>query len=182
MLLSPSQVHFTSCIDSLGTSKMAADSHISDVYMDMKMQRRFPRLQVVKKSGHYFTLDNTRLYMFRRMEEEGHCKFVPVDMVLLKKVPEAVQDMMVLPSGIPEQQSARPERKRFRLRRSSEQVVLRSPRRVKDVRDTRSVTSSLETGRRKFPDRRLMATADDSDSDDAWSLSGSWPDETESLL
>ncbi|GFR60131.1 hypothetical protein ElyMa_003523200 [Elysia marginata] len=102
MFLSPSQVHFTSCIDHLGTSKMAADSHISDVYMEMKMQRRFPRLQVVKKCGHYFTLDNTRLYMFRRMEEEGHCKLVPVDIILLKKVPEAVQDMMVLPSGASE--------------------------------------------------------------------------------
>ncbi|GFO12887.1 hypothetical protein PoB_003939200 [Plakobranchus ocellatus] len=100
MFLSPSQVHFTSCIDSLGTSKMAADSHISDVYMEMKMHRSFPRLQVVKKCGHYFTLDNTRLYMFRRMEEEGHCKLVPVDKVLLKKVPEAVQNMMILPTGV----------------------------------------------------------------------------------
>ncbi|GFN81862.1 hypothetical protein PoB_000836800 [Plakobranchus ocellatus] len=181
MFLSPSQVHFTSCIDHLGTSKMAADSHISDVYMEMKMKKRFPRLQVVKKSGHYFTLDNTRLYMFQRMEEEGHCKLVPVDMVMLKKVPKAVQNMMVLPPGVNETKS-RPERKRFRLRRASEQAASRSPRKMKDNRDTRSVTCSLETGRRKFPyiKRQLMLEVDDSDCDDVWP--GSFPDESASLL
>ncbi|GFN81849.1 hypothetical protein PoB_000835500 [Plakobranchus ocellatus] len=67
-------------------------------YLDTSIPSRHGR--VVKKSGHYFTLDNTRLYMFQRMEEEGHCKLVPVDIVMLKKVPEAVQNMMVLPPGV----------------------------------------------------------------------------------
>ena len=40
----------------------------------------------------------------------------------------------------------RPERKRFRLRRASEQTCYGSPGKMKDNRDTRSVTCSLETG------------------------------------
>ncbi|CAG5134220.1 unnamed protein product [Candidula unifasciata] len=114
--------------------------------------------------------------MLRRMEEEGHCKVVPVDQVLLKKVPEAVQQMMVLPSDAEEPQ-IRPERKRFRLRRASEQAIFGSPRKVKDNRDTRSVTCSLETGRRKLKVRHIEV---DDSSDTSWE--DNWLDETESLL
>jgi len=156
---------------------MAADSHISDVHMEMK-RRMYPRLQVVKKCGHYFTLDNTRLYMLRRMEEEGHCRVVPVDQVVLKKVPEAVQRMMIVPDDVIETHH-RTGRKRFRLRRASEQPVYGNPLAVKDRRDTRSVTCSLETGRRKLPEKQVTLESSD-ESDDPWDES--WPDETESLL
>ncbi|GFN81850.1 hypothetical protein PoB_000835600 [Plakobranchus ocellatus] len=76
----------------------------------------------------------------------------------------------------------RPERKRFRLRRASEQAAACSPRKMKDDRDTRSVTCSLETGRRKFPftKRQFLLEVDDSDYDDVWP--GSFPDESASLL
>ncbi|CAL1531325.1 unnamed protein product [Lymnaea stagnalis] len=178
MYLSPSQVHFTSCIDSLGASKMAADSHISDVYREMRMQRCYPRLQVVKKCGYYFTLDNTRLYMLRRMEEEGHCKLVLVDQVLLKKVPEAVQDMMVPPSDVPAPQIRKDKmRFRLRLRRASEQPTVTTPHKCQTDRDTKSVTCSLETGRRKFTIRNQ-----DFDYDSDSSMDEKWQDETVSLL
>ena len=56
-----------------------------------------PKIQVVQKNGEYFTLNNAQLEIFKRLEKEGKCTRVKVEVLPLSGVPEHVREMMVIP-------------------------------------------------------------------------------------
>ncbi len=57
---------------------------------------------MVEKDGHWFTLNNSQLELCRRLEQEGSCTRVKVDVVPTTEVPEDVRRMMVVPEKLPD--------------------------------------------------------------------------------
>ena len=57
----------------------------------------YPRLQVAEKDGHFFTLNNTRLDLFRRLQDEGYCRKVTAEKIPLDQIPLGIQQMMIVP-------------------------------------------------------------------------------------
>ncbi|ESP04640.1 hypothetical protein LOTGIDRAFT_170609 [Lottia gigantea] len=56
----------------------------------------YPRLQVTQKDGKYFTLNNTRLHLFKRLQEMGYCSKVYVEKIPLCDIPCGIRDMMTV--------------------------------------------------------------------------------------
>lgn len=61
----------------------------------------FPKLQVVKKDGFYFTLNDAKLQVYRHLEKLGRCGSVEVEKVSLKEVPEGIRKLMTAPTTAP---------------------------------------------------------------------------------
>lgn len=46
------------------------------------MQKRdFPRIEVAKVNGYWYTADNRRLWVFRQLEKLNKCRRIPVDVI-----------------------------------------------------------------------------------------------------
>ncbi|XP_062584742.1 uncharacterized protein LOC134246394 [Saccostrea cucullata] len=48
---------------------------------------KIPRMRVCKKDGKWYTLDNRRLWVFRKLEADGHIKDVKVNQVSKDRLP-----------------------------------------------------------------------------------------------
>ncbi|WAQ95980.1 hypothetical protein MAR_028670 [Mya arenaria] len=92
MFLSPSQIlyihHYDPEIRMSTEQKLTKNSIHGSV---------FPKLQVVKKDGFYFTLNDAKLQVYRHLETLGKCGSVEVDKVALKEVPEGIRQLMKAP-------------------------------------------------------------------------------------
>ena len=96
MYLSPSMVHFIHGADKTIISH-SIDRSILDVSRKILQNGDYPKIQVVEKEGLWFTLNNSQLELCRRLEQEGSCTRVKVDVVPITEVPEDVRRMMVIP-------------------------------------------------------------------------------------
>ncbi|KAK6169009.1 hypothetical protein SNE40_020140 [Patella caerulea] len=97
MYLPPSKIRYTGCEEVLDSSQMKPDPTTVENYKKMQKRGEYPHLQVVEKSGCYFTLNNTKLCLYKTLEKEGICKLVRVEKVPLTSVPEGVETLMILP-------------------------------------------------------------------------------------
>ena len=100
MFLSPSTVHFINADKTIISHSL--DRNILDVSRKILQNGDYPKIQVVEKEGHFFTLNNSQLELCRRLEQEGSCTRVKVDVIPLTQVPEDVRHMMVVPKIIPD--------------------------------------------------------------------------------
>ena len=98
MLLSPSSIYFI-CDGKSNVLTQVLDKSVLDVSRQVVLNGDAPRLQVVQKDGHYFTLNNAQLQLCRHLEKDGMCSRVKVEVVPLTDVPEDVRRMMVIPSA-----------------------------------------------------------------------------------
>ena len=58
----------------------------------------FPKVQAVHKDGYWFTLNNLQLEVCRKLESDGRCSTVQVNIVSLSDVPDQLRKMMVVPN------------------------------------------------------------------------------------
>ncbi|XP_069125668.1 uncharacterized protein [Argopecten irradians] len=97
MYLSPSNIHFTQCTGETDIGDLTKDVDLERLTATFENKGTLPKIQVVEKEGHYFTLNNIQLQVFRKLEEKGHCQNVKVEVIATKRVPVAIRDLMTLP-------------------------------------------------------------------------------------
>ncbi|KAL3875479.1 hypothetical protein ACJMK2_033425 [Sinanodonta woodiana] len=97
LFLSPSNINFTNCIDHVTMPDLTMNKKIMDITRKFIARGSYPKLQVVEKDGHYFTLNDTKLMIFRHLEKMGQCEYVQVEKVSRKDVPEGIRNMMTIP-------------------------------------------------------------------------------------
>jgi len=93
MYLSPSRILYTHSYD-------ADISSFSNMAKSATHGSVFPKLQVVKKDGFYFTLNDAKLQVYRHLEKLGKCGSVEVERIALKEVPEGIRDLMKAPERV----------------------------------------------------------------------------------
>ena len=98
MFLAPSKIHYMTAGDS-ALSSDALDRNLIAVSRHIVANGDTPKIQVVAKDGNWFTLNNAQLALCRRLELEGRCTSVPVDIVPFTDVPKDVLSMMVVPTS-----------------------------------------------------------------------------------
>lgn len=96
MFLSPSTIHFTHCEVGQGLPDITKDTDMEELCRRLLKNGECPKLQVAEKDGQYFTLNNTRLQVFRWLESAGRCKRVKVDRVPLRVIPEGIRKLMTV--------------------------------------------------------------------------------------
>ena len=97
MFLPPSTIHYIHSEKDGNVITDSIEQSIIDLSRKIVQNSDIPKLQAVLKEGHYFALNNSQLDLCRRLEEDGKCTKVKVDVVPLSEVPEHVRGMMVLP-------------------------------------------------------------------------------------
>ncbi|XP_060074629.1 myelin transcription factor 1-like protein [Ylistrum balloti] len=97
MYLAPSSIHFTQCTGETDVGDITKDIDLERLTAKFESKDTLPKIQVVEKDGHYFTLNNIQLQVFRKLEERGHCQNVKVEVIATKRVPVAIRDLMILP-------------------------------------------------------------------------------------
>ncbi|XP_033738062.1 histone chaperone RTT106-like [Pecten maximus] len=97
MYLPPSSIHFTHCTGETDIGDLTKDIDLERLTAKFENKGTLPKIQVVEKDGHYFTLNNIQLQVFRKLEEKGHCQNVKVEVIATKRVPVAIRDLMTLP-------------------------------------------------------------------------------------
>ena len=102
MFMAPSSIHFIAADNSVITGRL--DDHTLDLgcqrILAQNGSQRFDngaKIQAVKKDGHWFTLNNASLQVYQRLERDGNCRKVNVDVVPLRTIPVDIRRMMVLP-------------------------------------------------------------------------------------
>lgn len=104
MFLAPSSINFIAADNSVITGRL------DDRTLDLGCQRVLEqngreseriddsaKIQAVKKDGHWFTLNNASLQVYQRLEMDGKCRKVKVDVVSMRSVPMDIRRMMVVP-------------------------------------------------------------------------------------
>lgn len=85
--LAPSEINFV---------RMTSFIEESDVIDLCDSERvKVPPIQVARKNGAWFALNNLSLQLARHLEKRGMCTKVKVDIIPLNKIPESVQGGMV---------------------------------------------------------------------------------------
>ena len=97
MFLLPSTILYTNCIDAASWAELSAEKYILGVTQRLQNGGTYPKLQVVKKDGYYFTLNDTKLQLYRYLEKIGQCGRVEVERVSLREVPEGIRNLMTVP-------------------------------------------------------------------------------------
>ncbi|KAH3861887.1 uncharacterized protein LOC127866078 [Dreissena polymorpha] len=97
MFLSPSKILYTHNYDQDIFS--CTEQTFNELIKTHRFGSVFPKLQVVKKDGFYFTLNDAKLQVYRHLEKLGQCGAVEVDKVSLKEVPEGIRKLMRPPEG-----------------------------------------------------------------------------------
>ncbi|ESO89169.1 hypothetical protein LOTGIDRAFT_154255 [Lottia gigantea] len=97
MYLPPSKIRYTGCEQVLDSSHLKADPASIENYKKMQERGEYPHLQVVEKCGLFFTLNNTKLCLYKTLEREGLCKLVRVEKVHVSNVPEGIETLMLMP-------------------------------------------------------------------------------------
>lgn len=99
MYMSPSSIHFTNCTGQTAIQDLTKETDLERLTSTFEEKGTLPKIQVAKKDGHYFSLNNIQLQVFRKLEEKGHCQNVKVEVIAIKRVPEAIRDMMTVPTN-----------------------------------------------------------------------------------
>ena len=100
MFISPSKILYCNCLDLGALNDVSPDKDIIDVSDTLRRGARYPKLQVVKKDGFYFTLNDTKLKLYRHMEAIGQCGSVKVEKVPIREVPEGIRTLMKVPENV----------------------------------------------------------------------------------
>ena len=100
MFISPSKILYCNCLDIGALNDVTPDKDIIDVSRTLQKGARYPKLQVVKKDGFYFTLNDTKLKLYRHMEAIGQCGIVRVEKVPMREVPEGIRKLMKVPENM----------------------------------------------------------------------------------
>ena len=79
---------------------MSTEQSFSDMAKSSVHGSVFPKLQVVKKDGFYFTLNDAKLQIYRHLEKLGKCGSVEVERIALKEVPEGIRNLMKAPERV----------------------------------------------------------------------------------
>lgn len=95
MYLSPSKILYTHRLDPDICS--STENTFLEVTKTLQRGTIFPKLQVVKKDGFYFTLNDAKLQVYRHLEKLGKCGCVEVEKISLKEVPEGIRNLMKAP-------------------------------------------------------------------------------------
>lgn len=98
MFLTPSSINFTNCTGQTTIEEMTSEKDIEQLTRKYIEKGYYPKLQVAEKEGHFYTLNNTQLQVFRRLEKDGHCKRVKVECISIKRIPEGIREMMTVPN------------------------------------------------------------------------------------
>ena len=101
MFISPSKILFCNCLELGAVNEVSVERDIMDVSASLFRGARYPKLQVVKKDGFYFTLNDTKLKLYRHMEAIGQCGMVRVEKVPIKGVPKGIRSLMQVPEKMP---------------------------------------------------------------------------------
>ena len=96
MYLSPSKIHFTQCLGEDTISELANEVDVDKLTQKYIEKGKFPKLQVAEKDGQFFTLNNTQLQIFRKLQEKGQCKTIKVEKVSLRRVPDGILKLMTI--------------------------------------------------------------------------------------
>ena len=94
--LTPSTIHYLHTHKDTSALSRTSDSDILKISRNIVEQRDFPKLQVVEKEGHWFALNTSQLELCRRLERDGKCSSVRVDVVPLTEVPTELRKLMVV--------------------------------------------------------------------------------------
>lgn len=97
MFLSPSKILYTHNEQEFNAS---AERTFKEMTKTVHMSTVFPKLQVVKKDGFYFTLNDAKLQVYRYLEKLGKCGSVEVERIALKNVPEGIKSLMKAPNSL----------------------------------------------------------------------------------
>lgn len=95
MFLSPSKILYTHNSD--GDIRSSAEKTFIEVTKTLKTGTVFPKLQVVKKDGFYFSLNDAKLQVYQHLERLGQCGRVEVEAVSIKEVPDGIKQLMKVP-------------------------------------------------------------------------------------
>lgn len=98
MFLTPSKILYTHLDPDISSS---TERSFCEMSKSMHSSTVFPKLQVVKKDGFYFTLNDAKLQVYRHLEKLGRCGSVEVEKVSLKEVPEGIRQLMTAPDTLP---------------------------------------------------------------------------------
>ena len=99
MFLFPSKILFC---NSCGTvNDISLERDIMDLSAALYRGARWPKLQVVKKGGFYFALNDTKLKLYRHLEAIGQCGMVKVKKVRMREVPKGIRNLMQVPEKKP---------------------------------------------------------------------------------
>ena len=100
MFISPSKILYCNCLEMGALNDVSPDKDIMDVSDTLRRGARYPKLQVVRKDGFYFTLNDTKLKLYRHMEAIGQCGMVKVEKVPIREVPEGIRTLMKVPENV----------------------------------------------------------------------------------
>lgn len=100
MFISPSKILYTSCLELGALNDISPDKDIIGISQTLRKGARYPKLQVVKKDGFYFTLNDTKLKLYRHLEAIGQCGMVRVEKVPIREVPEGIRKLMRVPENM----------------------------------------------------------------------------------
>ena len=96
--LPPSSIHYMYSAHSDIIHDTRVDARVMEMAGKIVLNNgELPKVQAVEKDGQWFTLNNAQLDLCRRLEMEGCCSKVKVDVVPLAGLPHTVRQMMVLP-------------------------------------------------------------------------------------
>lgn len=90
--LAPSEINFVKM------ANIIEDSVLIDDLWASKLEPtciKIPPMQVAKKEGAWFALNNLSLHLARQLERRGMCTKVDVNIVPLTKIPQSVQSGMI---------------------------------------------------------------------------------------
>lgn len=92
-ILTPSKINFLK--ESKDNPLVEPNQEVIDD-LSKKFKDSIPKIQVSKKDGEWFALNNTLLHLIRELEKQGKCSAIQVEIVPLTKVPESVQKGMII--------------------------------------------------------------------------------------
>ncbi|KAL4230016.1 hypothetical protein ACF0H5_010403 [Mactra antiquata] len=82
MRLRPSEIRYSQCsINNTFTGGDLIGEVLDDLCVGNLQKRSFPLIEVTKINRNWFTSDNRRLWVFRKLEELGRCGRIPVKVV-----------------------------------------------------------------------------------------------------
>ena len=92
MFIKPSKILFCNSCDLGIANEISLERDIMDLSSALYRGARSPKLQVVKKGGLYFALNDTKLKLYRHLEAIGQCWKVKVKIAPMREVPKGIRN------------------------------------------------------------------------------------------
>ncbi|CAH1795532.1 unnamed protein product [Owenia fusiformis] len=101
MFLPPSNIHYIQTAGKNNLMDQAMNQEILEIHSKKILENGdFPKIQVVEKGGHWFALNNSQLELCRKLEKEGKCSKVKIDILPLNQIPIDIAKMMIVTDDI----------------------------------------------------------------------------------